>query len=246
MSQSDHFIYRPPQEPLNILHEDRDIVVVNKPSGLLSVSSRRHLDSVEFRLKERYKEKQPNLQVYVIHRLDMDTSGIIVFALRKKAERELKIQFMERKVQKEYQAIVLGHVSEPSFLIDIPLVHQSIDFSKDTKPLSQVCFDRGKPAKTKVAVLCRGRDSTLIGDWTHVRLSPLTGRSHQLRVHMKHLGHPILGDRFYGGVVSPKNITDDRTHILYLHAQKLHFQHPYNKKNIILSTPEPFGLFFGN
>ena len=103
----DNFIYQPPREPLRIIHEDRDIIVVNKRSGVLSVSSKKHLDSIEHRLQTYYEQKQSNLHIYPVHRLDMDTSGAIVFALRHIAERELKKQ--ERWVQKEY-CRCSGHV----------------------------------------------------------------------------------------------------------------------------------------
>ena len=234
----DNFIYQPPQDPLRILYEDRDIVVVNKRSGVLSVSSKTHLDSIEYRLQSYYREKQSNLHVYVVHRLDMDTSGIIVFALRKKAERELKKQFMERHVQKEYRAIVLGRIQSEQLLIDAPLRHQ-----ENNIPLSQVCFQRGRPSQTKVEVLTRGVDPEF-GDWTRIRLVPKTGRSHQLRVHMRYIGHPILGDRFYGGVPLSKTTKEVLVcYPLHLHAQKLQIQHPYHKEILTLSTLEPFGMF---
>ena len=233
----DNFIYQPPQEPLRILHEDRDIVVVNKRSGVLSVSSKKHLDSIEYRLQSYYEQKHSNLHIYSVHRLDMDTSGAIVFALRKKAERELKKQFMERRVQKEYHAVVLGHIQTEQSLIEAPLKHQENDM-----PLSEVCFERGKPAQTQMEVLSRGYKSE-IGDWTRVRLFPKTGRSHQLRVHMKYIGHPILGDRFYGGLPLSKTQT---FYPLHLHALKLQIQHPYHKDTLILSTPEPFAMFSDN
>ena len=233
-----HFLYQPPLVPLQIVYEDRDIVAVNKPSGLLSVSSQNHLDSVEFRLRERYK-KQSNIHVYPIHRLDLDTSGVLVFALRKKAERELKIQFMERRVIKEYQAIVLGRIVEQEFVVDVPLKHQNTEDDKTGPPISEVCFQDGKNSKTKVRVLSTGQ--SFFGEWTHVQLFPLTGRSHQLRVHMSHIGHSILGDRLYGGMV--EGVTDPKIQLLHLHAQKLQIQHPYHSKIVQISTPEPFALF---
>jgi tRNA pseudouridine32 synthase / 23S rRNA pseudouridine746 synthase len=245
MCMNDNFIYAPPMEPLTILHEDRDIIVVHKPPGLLSVSSQKHLDSVEYRLQERYKKINPNLHVYVIHRLDLDTSGVIVFALRKKAERELKKQFMERQVKKEYRAIVLGHVHEEDFLIDAPLKHQNKEENKGLPPLSKVCLEHGRTAQTRVCVLSRGLEQNGLGSWTHVALHPLTGRSHQIRVHMTHLGHPILGDRFYGGIISAGTTRYQNSHMLHLQAQKLQFQHPYNQKTLKISTSEPFGLFLG-
>ena len=237
----DNFIYQPPQEPLRIIHEDRDIVVVNKRSGILSVSSKKHLDSIEYRLQSYYERKHSNLHIYPVHRLDMDTSGAIVFALRKKAERELKKQFMERRVHKEYHAIVLGCVQSDQLFIEVPLRHQ-----ENNTPLSMVCFERGKQAQTKMEVVSRGYKPE-IGDWTRVRLYPKTGRSHQLRIHMKYIGHPILGDRFYGGVPLSKTTETKQTfYPLHLHAQKLQILHPYNKDILTLSTPEPFIMFSDN
>ena len=144
---------------------------------------------------------------------------------------------MERRVQKEYHAVVLGHVQSEQLLIEAPLRHQ-----ENNMPLSEVCFERGKPAQTQMEVVSRGYESE-IGNWTRVRLFPKTGRSHQLRVHMKYIGHPILGDRFYGGLLPSKTQT---FYPLHLHAQKLQIQHPYHKDTLILSTPEAFAMFSDN
>ncbi|WP_341503553.1 bifunctional tRNA pseudouridine(32) synthase/23S rRNA pseudouridine(746) synthase RluA [Gallaecimonas sp. GXIMD4217] len=215
------FQYQPPQSPwLDILHEDKDILVVNKPSGLLSVPGRdpAHRDSVWARVLERHPGS------HVVHRLDMDTSGIMVLALRKDAERELKRQFRERETAKRYLARVWGHLEKKEGTVDLPLI---CDWPN--RPKQMVCLENGKPSQTHYHVLSEDAHSSL------VELIPITGRSHQLRVHMLELGHPILGDRFYATgdalAASPR---------LLLHAADLSIHHPYSGKRMTFSAPCDF------
>ena len=167
--------YNPPQEPwLVILYQDDHIMVVNKPSGLLSVPGRleEHKDSVMTRIQRDYPQAES------VHRLDMATSGVIVVALTKAAERELKRQFREREPKKQYVARVWGHPSPAEGLVDLPLI---CDWPN--RPKQKVCYETGKPAQTEYEVVEYAADNT-----ARVVLKPITGRSHQLRVHMLALG----------------------------------------------------------
>lgn len=200
--------YNPPREPwLHILYQDSHIMVVNKPSGLLSVPGRlpENFDSVMLRVQRDFPEAQS------VHRLDMATSGIIVVALTKAAERELKRQFREREPQKTYIARIWGHPQAEKGVVDLPLI---CDWPN--RPKQKVCHETGKAAQTEWRVLDVAADNSC-----RVELKPITGRSHQLRVHMLALGHPILGDRFYA---HPEALAmADR---LLLHAESLTITHP--------------------
>lgn len=200
-------VYNPPTDPwLHILYQDEHIIAVNKPSGLLSVPGKapEHNDSIMSRIKADF----PNAEC--VHRLDMATSGVIVVALNKEAERELKRQFREREPKKTYIARVWGHVEKEEGLVDLPLI---CDWPN--RPKQKACHETGKAAQTFYEVLEYEENAT------RVKLSPITGRSHQLRVHMLALGHPILGDRFYAHpqarAMAPR---------LQLHAQELFITHP--------------------
>lgn len=200
--------YNPPLEPwLHILYQDAHIMVVNKPSGLLSVPGRldEHKDSVMTRIQRDYPEAES------VHRLDMATSGVIVVALTKAAERELKRQFREREPAKTYVARVWGHPAQEKGMVDLPLI---CDWPN--RPKQKVCFDTGKSAQTDYQVVEYGEDNS-----ARVALKPITGRSHQLRVHMLALGHPILGDGFYAHPEA-KAMADR----LLLHAESLTITHP--------------------
>ncbi|MBY6188175.1 bifunctional tRNA pseudouridine(32) synthase/23S rRNA pseudouridine(746) synthase RluA [Marinobacter hydrocarbonoclasticus] len=215
------FQYQPPLEPfLTVLYEDKDIVVVDKPSGLLSVPGRdpAHRDSIYARVEQRYGK------VYDVHRLDMATSGVMVLALRKNAERELKRQFRERETSKSYVARVWGHLAQPEGEVDLPLI---CDWPN--RPKQMVCFENGKPSLTQYRVMSEDERSSL------VELTPITGRSHQLRVHMLALGHPILGDSFYAH--EEALAASDR---LLLHAHTLCIKQPYSGEPLSFTAPVPF------
>lgn len=206
---TDTFTYAPPTDPwLTVVHQDRDMLVVDKPAGLLSVPGRGadRADSV----MSRVLRDHPG--AFYVHRLDMDTSGLLVVALRRKAEAELKRQFRERLVEKVYRARVWGVVPEDSGVITLPLGPDP------SEPLRhRVDHEAGKPAETAWRVLAREGGETLLA------LRPRTGRSHQLRVHLVALGFPILGDRFY----APPEVRA-RAPQLCLHAGELAFSHPYS------------------
>ncbi|HHL2558443.1 TPA: bifunctional tRNA pseudouridine(32) synthase/23S rRNA pseudouridine(746) synthase RluA [Yersinia enterocolitica] len=200
--------YNPPRDPwLLILYQDQHIMVVNKPSGLLSVPGRapENKDSIMTRIQAEFPTAES------VHRLDMATSGVIVVALTKAAERELKRQFREREPKKSYVARVWGHLEQDEGLIDLPLI---CDWPN--RPKQKVCYETGKSSQTQYQVLSRDADGS-----TRVKLSPITGRSHQLRVHMLALGHPILGDGFYAHPEAKAMASR-----LQLHAQELCITHP--------------------
>ena len=214
--------YNPPQEPwLDLVYRDDYIAVVNKPSGLLSVPGNQpqYYDSAMSRVKEKYGFCEP------AHRLDMATSGILLFALSKAADRELKRQFREREPKKYYQALVWGHVEQDHGVVELPLI---CDWQH--RPRQKICFERGKRAVTFYDVLQRYPNNT-----TRVKLTPITGRSHQLRLHMLALGHPILGDKFYAHpqakALSPR---------LCLHAESLQIQHPITGETMEFTAPVGF------
>jgi ribosomal large subunit pseudouridine synthase A len=214
--------YNPPQEPwLDLVYRDDYIAVVNKPSGLLSVPGNQpqYYDSAMSRVKEKYGFCEP------AHRLDMATSGILLFALSKAADRELKRQFREREPKKYYQALVWGHLEHDHGVVELPLI---CDW--ENRPRQKICFERGKRAVTFYDVLRRYPNNT-----TRVKLTPITGRSHQLRLHMLALGHPILGDKFYAHpqakALSPR---------LCLHAESLQIQHPISGETMVFTASVGF------
>jgi tRNA pseudouridine32 synthase/23S rRNA pseudouridine746 synthase len=214
------FVYEPPKTPLDILYIDEDVLVVNKPSGLLTVPGKelKHHDSLELRVKIEY----PNS--FLVHRLDMDTSGVIIFALSKSTQRSLNLQFEKRIVKKLYEARVFGTIKEDNGFIDLPLI---VDWPN--RPLQKIDVKEGKSALTHWQVLDRE------GDVTRVALMPETGRTHQLRVHMMSLGHTILGDRFYGNVAEI-NLANK----LQLHAKQLVVNHPKSGKSLAFVSNVPF------
>ncbi|CAM3876483.1 RluA family pseudouridine synthase [Rheinheimera salexigens] len=215
------FNYQPPQQPwLDIVFADKDLLVLNKPSGLLSVSGRgAHLaDSLLSRAQQQYGFAQ------IINRLDLATSGLVVIALRRKAERHLKQQFAERKVLKRYLAVVWGQVSHALGTVDLPLAAAGND-----PPHNHVCFTHGKAALTHYRLLQQLSDRALI------ELTPITGRSHQLRVHMQSLGWPIVGDHFYAS--EPAIAAAPR---LLLHAAHLQLQQPYSGEQLTFSANSDF------
>ena len=225
MSANPDFIYQPPMKPyLDIIYQDDDIVVLNKGSGLLTVPGRlpEHQDC----LQNRVKRVLPSATI--VHRLDMATSGILLMALNKAAHVNISRQFEQRLTQKSYIARVFGHIEQESGTIDLPLI---CDWPN--RPKQKVDYEHGKASQTLYRVLNRKTDNGT--DTTLVELTPITGRSHQLRVHMLALGHPILGDRLYAHhqalTTSPR---------LQLHAQMLVINHPKTNEKIEFMCPSPF------
>jgi len=221
MAANPDFIYQPPMTPyLDIIYQDDDIVVLNKSSGLLTVTGRlpEHQDC----LQTRVNKVLPSATI--VHRLDMATSGIVIMALNKAAHVNISRQFEQRLTKKLYIARVYGLVKEESGEINLPLI---CDWPN--RPKQKVDFEHGKPSQTRYKVLSRGENSSL------VELTPITGRSHQLRVHMLALEHPILGDRLYAHdkalTISPR---------LQLHAKMLTLQHPVTNKELVFISQSPF------
>lgn len=203
--------YDPPQDPLEILHEDAQLLVVNKPAGLLSVPGRgpRLADCLLTRVQMAFPD------ALLVHRLDRDTSGVIVFALTPHAQRNLSMQFEKRSTRKTYVARVSGGLEPKTGTVDLPLI---VDWPN--RPLQKVCQETGKPALTEWRVVRRD------GETTRVKLMPKTGRSHQLRVHMLSLGHPILGDPLYATGAAAGYAR------LMLHSEELRLKHPENGKSM--------------
>jgi tRNA pseudouridine32 synthase/23S rRNA pseudouridine746 synthase len=201
------FDYRPPTEPwLTVVHADARIVVLDKPSGLLSVAGRDPAlaDCLEARVKARWPTAA------MAHRLDKDTSGVLVMALDKRALGHVGQEFEQRRAEKSYVARVWGEMEADEGEVDLPL---ATDWEQ--KPRQRVDYERGRPSRTRWRVEARE------GGVTRVRLFPLTGRTHQLRVHMLALGHPILGDAFYA-----TGEALGAAERLQLHAEELAFNHP--------------------
>ena len=217
-----NFVYNPPTTPyLDIIYQDDDIVVLNKPYGLLSVPGRgkKHSDSLALRILRVW----PN--ACVVHRLDMATSGIMVLAMRKSAQSHMGRQFQQKVIDKTYYARVEGVISENCGLIDLP-----IRCDWENRPRQIVDFEQGKSSQTEWKVVKREKQTTL------VRLTPLTGRTHQLRVHMQQIGHPIVGDEFYATYFG-KKLSPQR---LALHAASITLTHPTTEKRITFNCPAPF------
>jgi tRNA pseudouridine32 synthase/23S rRNA pseudouridine746 synthase len=213
------FIYTPPDEGLRLVHHDGVIVVAEKPAGLLSVPGRGEdrADCLITRLRAVFHG------VLLVHRLDLDTSGVMVFALTRAAQADLGHQFEARTVNKAYVARLAGRLEPDAGRVDLPLI---VDWPN--RPRQHVNHETGRAAQTDWEVI--GRDA---GE-TRVRLKPLTGRSHQLRVHMAETGHPILGDTLYAtgdALAYPR---------LMLHAESLSFRHPESGQTVTYRVPCPF------
>ena len=221
-SQPLPFAYRPPAGIPQVIFADESIVVVDKPSGLLSVPGRQpqHRDSALLRLQAAWGP------LWVVHRLDMDTSGLIVYARSQSVAAHLGRQFERRRVGKIYEAVVWGRPPSSSGVIDLPL---RLDWPH--RPRQIVDPVGGKPSITQY--------STQHVDDRHsrLRLHPLTGRSHQLRVHLSAIGLPIVGDRFYGLEALE---TLNSTTRLMLHARELEFEHPVGGEPVVLHSEPTF------
>jgi tRNA pseudouridine32 synthase/23S rRNA pseudouridine746 synthase len=202
---------------LEIIYSDDAMVAVNKPTRLLTVPGRGEdkQDCLYHRVLERFAD------ALVVHRLDMDTSGLILFARSPEAQRHLSAQFENREVSKSYVALVEGVIEKKVGMIDFPMRK---DMTQRLPPRHIIDCVRGKQSLTEWRVISRGATST------RVELLPLTGRSHQLRVHMQSIGFPIVGDRIYGTPAER----------LMLHAQSLELHHPASGRPIRLDCPAPF------
>ncbi|MDO9420569.1 MAG: pseudouridine synthase [Herminiimonas sp.] len=218
----DTFVAPPCAEDIAILYQDDAILLINKPSGLLSLSGKNplNLDSVHYRLVQQFPT------ALLLHRLDFGTSGVMIVALNKAVAANINRQFQARTVVKTYQAILDGHVAADEGDIELPIAKDPINF-----PKLKVCFETGKAASSHFQVLERR-----IGpDTTRVLFTPSTGRTHQLRIHSAGMGHPILGCDLYG--------TSDSQRMagrLLLHATGVDFDHPVSGGRIFGISECPF------
>jgi tRNA pseudouridine32 synthase/23S rRNA pseudouridine746 synthase len=212
-------VYTPPDVPLNILHDDHQVILVEKPSGLLSVPGKgAHMADC---LLTRVQAAFP--MALLVHRLDRDTSGVMIFALTPHAQRHLGLQFEKRQTKKTYVARVWGQMTEKTGTVDLPLI---VDWPN--RPRQMVDHENGRQAVTDWRVM-RTKENE-----TRVRLMPHTGRSHQLRVHMLALGHPILGDPFYAQGAAKEHPR------LMLHSETLQFRHPDGGQGMRITAKCPF------
>lgn len=209
--------YAPTNTPLDVLHADHEVLAVSKPDGLLSVPGKgAHLADC---LLSRVQVAFPT--ALLVHRLDRDTSGVMVFGLTPHAQRFLSKQFEERRARKIYVARVVGRLEPKAGVIDLPLI---VDWPN--RPRQMVCHETGKASLTEYNVLKSSESES------RVRLRPKTGRTHQLRVHMLALGHPILGDPLY----APENSAAR----MMLHAQELRINHPDSGRGMAFRAKAPF------
>lgn len=216
--------YQPPaNRGLSVLHLSAQLIVVDKPSGLLSVPGRDA--GKEDCLSRRVQAEFPD--ALIVHRLDMGTSGIVVMGRGAEAQRKLSILFQERKVHKRYQALVDGcWTAAASGDIDLPI---GVDGPRH--PKQKVDHATGRPCQTRYRLL----DIDAARAVSRIELEPVTGRSHQLRVHMEAMGHPILGDDFYGTPASCAMAAR-----LMLHASRIEFEHPETGAPLRIDCPPPF------
>lgn len=205
---------------IELLHLDDACAVIVKPSGLPAVPGRDEAlhDCAASRLQARCAD------ALVVHRLDMATSGLLLFARGAEAQRRLSRAFAQREVSKRYVAVVDGRVEPASGEIDLPL---AADWPN--RPRQRVDAQRGKPSLTRYRVLAWNDGST------RLELEPVTGRSHQLRVHLAAIGHPILGDALYADTAQQA-----RAPRLWLHAARLGFVHPFSGERLELASQPPF------
>jgi tRNA pseudouridine32 synthase/23S rRNA pseudouridine746 synthase len=214
--------YSPPRDDgLDLVYQDESILVANKPAGLLSVPGRGagKADSLVTRVQLEFPD------ALAVHRLDMSTSGLMVFARGVQMHSRLSQMFRERLVTKRYVAVVAGRLEPATGEVDLPII---ADWPN--RPLRKIDVESGKPSLTRFHVL----EHDTAGDTSRVELEPVTGRTHQLRVHMMAIGHPVLGDSLYGGTVGAG------AHRLLLHASALAFAHPLSGEPLSLVCAPPF------
>ena len=216
------FILPPCDEQVTLLYQDEHFLLINKPHRLLSVPGRHPLnrDSVVARLQRDFPDAS------IVHRLDFDTSGIMVIPLNKLSLSNISRQFQAREVNKTYVALVNGLLESEQGTIDLPIAADQED-----RPKYKICRQTGKPSVTEYRVISRD----LAANTTRVELHPITGRSHQLRLHMQAIGHPILGCEFYAS----KEALAKAPRLL-LHATDIVFAHPFSGEQISGHSEPPF------
>lgn len=204
---------------MNIVYQDDYLIAVNKPEGLLSVPGlgEANQDCVAGRLLETHPD------IKVVHRLDCYTSGVMLLAVGIEAQRNLSRQFHDRQINKKYIAVIRGALSEQQGTIDIPMRGDP-----DDRPRQIVDYQLGKSSTTQWQVI------HIENDRTRVLLKPITGRTHQLRVHCKAIGHIIVGDGLYGGA------EEEMEKRMLLHAESIEFNHPFTDERMSLKVPCDF------
>ena len=207
---------------IKLVYEDNDIIVINKGSGILSVSTDNVKDGTAYSILRDYlKKKDPRLMLFVVHRLDRDTSGLMMFAKNVEAKEAMQHNWNNMVLGRRYVAVVEGKVEQEEGVVKSYLAETSqFEVYSTQNP------DEGQLAITRFKRLQCNNGYSLM------ELSLDTGRKNQIRVHMKDLGHPIVGDRKYGAKASP-------IHRLGLHSRTLHFAHPVTKKEMLFETPIP-------
>lgn len=220
--QADPFIVPKCTDQISIVYQDESLLIINKPSGLLTLSGKHPLnkDSVHWRLVQDFPT------ALMVHRLDFGTSGLMVVALNKEINKQICEQFSNRSVQKEYQAILDGKLLAKGGEINIPIIKDADNF-----PLQKVCELTGKQAVSLYKVVSYNTEHNT----TKVEFKPVTGRTHQLRIHSREIGHPIIGCDLYDADQS--YFKADR---LMLHASRLVFTHPITDVIMDLKLPAPF------
>ena len=201
-----------------LIYRDDSLLVANKPAGLLAVPGRGadKQDCLSARIQRAFPD------ALVVHRLDMATSGLMLFARGAEMQRRLSQMFRERAVEKRYIAVVEGKLETPAGEVGLPIV---ADWPN--RPLQKIDTELGKPSLTRYRLL----ENDAGTDTSRVELMPVTGRTHQLRLHMAAIGHPIIGDALYGGRAAER---------LLLHAQSLSFAHPLSCEALTLLCAVPF------
>ncbi len=220
--QAEPFIVPVCYEDIEILFEDEHLLLINKPTRLLSLSGKHPLnkDSVHFRLVQDFPTAT------MLHRLDLGTSGIMVVALNKKINANITKQFQARSIDKSYTALLHGHLVNNEGVIQFPIAKDKPNF-----PLQKICFETGKNAQSNYKIIERFTQPVT----TKVIFTPVTGRTHQLRIHSQQIGHPILGCDLYASneafFMAPR---------LMLHATTLSFDHPVTGERVKGICPCPF------
>jgi tRNA pseudouridine32 synthase/23S rRNA pseudouridine746 synthase len=271
------------KQDLIIVHEDQSILVVDKPSGVLTVPGRdKSNPSLAYAVHEHIQNDLPTGDHMVVHRLGMDTSGLIIMAKNKAAVRDLNMLFRERKVDRKYEALVAGHIEKDEGMISLPLMydyerppyvristdnHQWKLVDLDPEIVGKRILERPKESITKYEVVSR---EFMHGQpVTRVKLTSISGRYHQLNVHLAAFGHPIVGDNVYGTngealpnggltdeeveqlIPNPNRATEEVQRLINevvnakelppcIHAKYLSFKHPVTKKEHTFSTESPF------
>ncbi len=214
----------PPEDiPIDVLYEDDDLLIINKQPGIIVHPTKGHPTSTIANGIMKYMlDTDQSFKIRFANRIDMDTSGIVICCKNANAQNDISSQMRSQTVVKKYIAIVHGSVDRDEFTIDLPVGRESQETIRRS-----VMYEGGKDAVTDVKVLRR------YGDYTLVELSLHTGRTHQIRVHLSHIGHPIIGDSLYDG--DAPGLIDRQA----LHAYRISFLHPVSKERIEIEAPFP-------